>query len=155
MQTFPPTLILRHRKENLKKCSLSGLEGRADFKFFRYPTEPFPFLEQYCLLSLEGEELSEKDENQGLVLVDATWNYAEKMMDHVESLGPWKKRTLPRHIRTAYPRVQTGCVEPDRGLASIEALYVAYHILKRPLNGLLDNYYWKNSFLLTNNDYFV
>lgn len=145
------TFIVRHRKENLKKCSLRGLETREDIKFFSYPNDSFPFMEGAILLSLEGEELSETDAGKPLVLIDATWNYAKKMHDKIESLGPWVKRTLPKHIKTAYPRVQTGCLDPERGLASLEALYAAYKILKRPLNGMLDNYYWKESFLLTNN----
>ncbi len=145
------TFIVRHRKENLKKCSLRGLEARNDVKFFLYPNDSFSFMEGAILLSLEGEELSEEDAEKPLVLVDATWNYAKKMHDKIEALGPWVKKTLPKHIKTAYPRVQTGCADPERGLASVEALYVAYKILKRPLHGLLDNYYWKESFLLTNN----
>lgn len=145
------TFIVRHRKENLKKCSLRGLEARQDIKFFLYPNDPFSFIQGAVLLSLEGEELNEEDGARPLVLIDATWNYAKKMHDKIESLGPWIKRTLPGNLRTAYPRVQTGCVDPERGLASVEALYAAYKILKRPLNGILDNYYWKESFLLTNN----
>lgn len=144
------TFIVRHRKENLKKCSLRGLESRRDIKFFLYPNDPFPFIEGGVLLSLDGEELSVADRERPLILIDATWNYAKKMHNKIESLGPWVKRTLPKHIRTAYPRVQTGCDDPDRGLASIEALYAAYTILKRPLNGLLDNYYWKDAFLMAN-----
>lgn len=145
------TFIVRHRKENLKKCSLRGLEARNDVKFFLYPNDSFSFVEGAILLSLDGEVLSEDDADKPLVLIDATWNYAKKMNDKIESLGPWVKRTLPKHLKTAYPRAQTGCVDPERGLASVEALYAAYKILNRPLQGLLDNYYWKDSFLMANN----
>lgn len=150
MQTFPTTLILRHRKENLKKCSLRGLEDRSDMAFFTYPHQTINFNSNYILLTLDGEELSEKDNDKGLLLIDATWNYAKKMGESVDKIGPWIRRTLPKEIRTAYPRVQTACDDPERGLATVEALFVAYSLLKRPTSGLLDYYYWKESFLLTN-----
>jgi hypothetical protein len=40
--------------------------------------------------------------------------------------------------------------DPDNGLASIEALYLAYHILGRPTAGLLDHYHWADAFLEAN-----
>jgi pre-rRNA-processing protein TSR3 len=35
-------------------------------------------------------------------------------------------------------------------LASVEALYAAYHILGRPTAGLLDHYRWAEAFLRLN-----
>ena len=40
--------------------------------------------------------------------------------------------------------------DPDNGLASVEALFVAYHILGRPTTGLLDHYRWAAEFLRAN-----
>jgi ribosome biogenesis protein Tsr3 len=40
--------------------------------------------------------------------------------------------------------------DPDNGLASVEALYLAYHILGRPTDGLLDQYHWGEEFLRLN-----
>ena len=48
--------------------------------------------------------------------------------------------------RTAYPRVSKQGTDPDNGLASVEALYLAHHILGRPLEGLLDHYRWATEF---------
>jgi pre-rRNA-processing protein TSR3 len=56
-------------------------------------------------------------------------------------------RSLPSHYKTAYPRRQLDCPDPERGLASIEALYAAYSILGRSTDGLLDRYHWKEEFL--------
>jgi pre-rRNA-processing protein TSR3 len=53
--------------------------------------------------------------------------------------------------RTAYPRVSRRGTDPDNGLASVEALYVAYHILGRSTAGLLDHYHWAQEFLELNN----
>jgi len=145
---FPPTTILRHRRENLKKCSLRGLEPRADFRFFTYPGDPLPDLSGYVLLTLGAPELSEQDAGRGLFLIDGTWRYAAKMAAAIpkENL---ELRSLPAALRTAYPRQQNDCPDPERGLASIEALFAAYKILGRDTAGLLDNYYWKDHFLLT------
>jgi pre-rRNA-processing protein TSR3 len=40
--------------------------------------------------------------------------------------------------------------DSDNGLASIEALFVAYRVLGRPTAGLLDHYYWADEFLGAN-----
>ncbi|MDH3585102.1 MAG: hypothetical protein OER86_12900, partial [Phycisphaerae bacterium] len=61
-------------------------------------------------------------------------------------------RTLPAGLTTAYPRQQTACPDPQRGLASIEALYVARFILGQPANHLLDGYRWAGPFLERNAD---
>lgn len=143
----PPTIIFRHRKENLKKCSLSGLESREDLSFYKYPIESLPALENYLVLSLDGPVLTKKDAAQGIVLIDGTWKYAEKMFKHVNYLP---KRSLPNQYRTAYPRKQTDCINPETGLASVEALYLTYKILHRDSTGLLDQYHWKDEFLQIN-----
>jgi pre-rRNA-processing protein TSR3 len=52
--------------------------------------------------------------------------------------------------RTAYPRVSKMGTDPDNGLASVEALFVAYHILGRPTEELLEHYYWAAEFLRLN-----
>ena len=142
---LPPTILLRHRKENLKKCSLRGLESRPDMLFFTYPKAILPPLTKYILLDLNGPLISSEDALLGLFLIDSTWNYAKTMASSIKQ--PLIKRSLPSHIKTAYPRRQTSCDDPERGLASIEALFVAYHLLGRDTSNLLDNYYWKDIFL--------
>lgn len=148
MQPPPKTLILRHKKENLKKCSLRGLEGRADCTFLKYPFENFPPLDDYVMLVMEGAPLlSKEDAHKGILLLDSTWRYLPKM---VAAVGKVDKRVLPGHFKTAYPRTQEDCVDPERGLSSIEALFITYTILGRPTEGLLDHYHWKDQFLITN-----
>jgi pre-rRNA-processing protein TSR3 len=146
----PATLILRHHKENRKKCSLTPLEKDPRFLFLSYPKDPLIDLSGYLLLSLEGEPLSEKDQNQSLLLIDGTWRYADLMQKWVTSQQKVALRTLPNKIVTAYPRKQTHCCDPLRGLASIEALYFAFAILKREKKTLLDHYYWREEFLKKN-----
>lgn len=149
----PQTVIYRHRKENKKKCTLTPLEKGEGFLFYEYPTSSLPLLEDYVILDLDAPPLSKKEASKGLLLIDATWNYAKKMCNTLKD----KKlisRSLPGEILTAYPRKQTGCLDPLRGLASIEALYAAYHFLGRETEGLLDDYYWKKEFLEKNIHFF-
>ena len=97
---------------------------------------------------MDAPSLSPADCNRGLFLLDATWRLAEKMG---KSLPPnLEVRSLPSHFRTAYPREQTDCPDPERGLASIEALFLSYYLMGRSTEGLLDNYYWRTLFLEKN-----
>ncbi len=138
-------LIIRHQRENLKKCSLTPLHNRKDLTFISYPFNEPPSLEGYTILT-GGAPVLESAE--ALCLIDATWVLAEKIDN---SLDPSiRRRSLPPGFVTAYPRKQTGCFDPLAGLASVEALFVAYHVLGLDTTGLLDNYYWKQPFLEAN-----
>jgi len=138
------TFILRHRRENLKKCSLTGLEGRDDLCFLTYPGA-WPDLSHCVLLKVGAPLLTE---NRDLLLIDATWKLAQVMERNL----PWKleARSLPAGYRTAYPRRQTDCPDPMTGLASVEALFIAHMLLGRSTDGLLDHYYWREEFLARN-----
>jgi len=150
VQPFPPTVVIRHRLENLKKCSLRGLEGRADFIFLTYPYQTLPDLQHYIILSLDAPVLTKSDAGHGLLILDATWRYAAQMRKPIAQHPQFLYRSLPPHHRTAYPRRQEDCPDPNRGLASIEAIYLSYRLLGRETSGLLDNYYWKEQFLEIN-----
>ncbi len=147
---FPATVILRHRKENLNKCSLRGLEAREDMLFLTYPKDTLPDLKGYFILDVTAPLLSEEDHSMGLLLIDGTWRYAQKMTTYVLSQQNLPKRRLPDCLRTAYPRRQEDCPVPDQGLASVEALYASYYLMRRSPEGLLDHYHWKDQFLNKN-----
>lgn len=146
MLSFPPTLILRHRKENLKKCSLSGLENRKDLRFFTYPIDIMPDLSGYVLLTPDAPSLTLEDKTAGIFLIDGTWRYAKVMFEQLPQPHHFTYRSLSKEFVTAYPRRQ----EKEHGLASVEALFLAYWILGRETEGLLDHYYWKDLFLSKN-----
>ncbi len=143
------TIIFRHRKENLKKCSLQPLIGRPDLRFIPYPLKAeIQIPPNTFLLSFDGPPLTPEDNDANLILIDATWKLAAHMEKGLAPLiSHLPKRSLPPSARTAYPRRQTDCADPERGLASIEALYLAYVALGRSTEGLLDHYYWKGQFL--------
>lgn len=143
---YPPTMVIRHPRENPRKCSIYPLKERADFRFFTYPvSRPLP-LEGYIRLAADGAELSAADANLGILLLDGSWSWADKMTRAYEHVPP---RSLHGY-QTAYPRVAKRGTDPGNGLASIEALYLAYHILGRPTEGLLDHYRWAEDFLRRN-----
>lgn len=131
----------------MKKCSLSGLETLDELHFFRYPQATLPPLDHYLILSLDGPPLSQEDSHYGLLLIDATWRYAKTMLHSLPPFGPHQLRSLPSHFRTAYPRRQPDCDQPERGLASVEALYIAHKLMGRSTEGLLDHYHWADQFL--------
>jgi pre-rRNA-processing protein TSR3 len=139
-------VIVRHSKENPRKCSILPLRGRPDLLFLTYPVRNRPSLEDYVLLSAEGPPLSAADAARGLLLLDASWRWAGIMACHFQDLPP---RSL-QGFRTAYPRVAKKGTDPDNGLASVEALFLAYRLLGRPTTGLLDHYHWAEEFLHLN-----
>lgn len=152
MNHFCPTIVVRHRKERLKKCSLRGLEQREDIDFYSYPLKVAPPVEGYVLLSVDAPEtLSIDDRERGLLLLDATWLLARRMEKALQLPDTVIRRRLPTNVETAYPRRQ----DEKRGLASVETLYVAYLLTGRNPEGLLDNYHWKELFLEKNSDFSI
>lgn len=144
--TYPATIIVRHPKENPRKCSVLPLRGRDDLVFLTYPVaEPPPF-EGYVRLAAEGPELSTADAGRGLLLLDGSWNWAAKMTHAFEKVPP---RSLSG-FQTAYPRVSKRGTDPLNGLATVEALFLAYHILGRSTDDLLRHYRWAADFLRVN-----
>jgi pre-rRNA-processing protein TSR3 len=144
--SYPPTLIVRHTRENPRKCSVLPLRGRPDLLFLNYPVIQRPPLEGYVRLAADGPELSLADASAGLLLLDGSWRWAAAMTRHFEMVPP---RSLHGYT-TAYPRVSKQGTDPDNGLASVEALYIAYRALGRPVDGLLDHYRWGEEFLRAN-----
>lgn len=146
MISHPLTIIVRHPRENPKKCSVLPLRGRVDVEFHTYPWQPSTPLDGYVRLAASGPPLSAADAEHGLLLLDGSWRWATAMTAAYVDVPA---RSLVGY-RTAYPRSSKLGTDPDNGLASVEALYVAYHLLGRPTAGLLDHYRWAAKFLELN-----
>ncbi len=146
MAPVPVTLIVRHPKENPRKCSILPLKDRPDIVLLRHPVRERPALEGYVRLTAEGPELTAADADRGVLLLDGSWRWAEAMERDFLDVPP---RSLHGY-RTAYPRSSKLGTDPDNGLASVEALFVAYHLLGRSTAGLLDHYRWAEEFLRLN-----
>ncbi len=154
MPSYPKTLIVRHRRENKKKCTLQPIIDRLDCHFVTYPGCTLQNLDNYILLGFEGPELSIEDIGKGIILIDGTWKKASIMQRELFDGRKIEMRSLPKNIFTAYPRRQADCSNPEQGLASIEALYVAYKLMARPSDDLLCDYYWRDAFLEKNETLF-
>lgn len=141
-----PTIIVIHPKERRSKCSVEPLRGRDDFVFWKYPFRGEYSLDNYVQLGIGGPEISEADAEKGLLVLDGTWRLAEKMAGDYKDVPV---RSLPAW-QTAYPRTSKIYDDPSQGLATIEAVFAAYVALGRETTGLLDEYYWANSFLELN-----
>jgi pre-rRNA-processing protein TSR3 len=144
--SFPPTVIVRHPHENPRKCSVYPLRGRPDLIFLHYPLSRRPVLDSYIRLAAEGPVLSAADAHAGVLLLDGSWRWAESMTREFLEIPP---RSLQGYC-TAYPRVSKLGTDPDNGLASVEALFLAHYLLGRPTAGLLDHYRWAEEFLRRN-----
>jgi pre-rRNA-processing protein TSR3 len=143
---YPATVVVRHPRENVRKCSIWPLRHRADFVFLTHPVKDPPSLEGYIRLAAEGLELSAADAGYGLLLLDSSWRWLGPMSRPFLDVPP---RSLNR-FKTAFPRRSKRYDDPDNGLATVEALYLAHHILRRPTEGLLAHYRWAEQFLRLN-----
>lgn len=121
MPDHPPTIIVVHRRENRKKCSVEPLRERAEFIFWTYPDDGPESLDGYVRLGIGGPLLTEADSANGLLVIDATWRLAERMEKKYAHIPV---RSLPKW-QTAYPRVSKVFDDPSAGLATIEAIYAA------------------------------
>ena len=142
----PPTIIVVHPKEKRSKCTVDRLRKRAGFVFLRFEAPSVPDLANYVRLGIGGPLLGDADRAKGLLVLDATWRYVtgmEREFEHVpvRSLPPWK---------SAYPRRSKLFDDPEQGLATIEAIHLAYHVLGRETAGLLEGYRWGSEFLELN-----
>jgi len=139
-----PTSIIRHPKERKSKCSLTPLEGRKDLSFYKGRPDWSFDMTGFTVLAMGAPELSSADVGRPLLLLDSTW----RLLPQIEACltGEGVYRTLPV-VETAYPRVSKIAEDPNGGLASVEALYLAKCMLGERDDSLLKHYYWKESFV--------
>ena len=140
-----PTVVIRHPKERIRKCSLRFLHDRPEFAFHR-ATEGFEFdATGHTLLAVGAPALSADDAGRPLLVLDSTWRWLPALERCVT--GEPVRRSIPAGVPTAYPRKSRLFDDPEGGLASVEAVYVARKILGDDDPHLLDGYHWKQEFL--------
>lgn len=137
------TVVIRHKKENFKKCSLTPLEDRENILFLTAPDLDFNGT-NHIVLAVDAPVLSQEDQGT-LLLLDATWRLLPQVQACVSGTPIY--RSLPKDIVTAYPRKSSDGSDPSNGLASVEALYIAHLMMGHRDDSLLDHYYWKTQFL--------
>ncbi|WP_269527128.1 hypothetical protein [Coraliomargarita parva] len=138
------TVIIRHPREKRSKCSLTPLEGRPGYRFYRARPDWHFNVTGYTVLGLDAPVLSPEDAGRPLLLLDSTW----RLLPQLEAclVGQGVRRSLPE-VKTAYPRVSKIASDPTGGLASVEALYLAKLLLGQRDDSMLDQYYWREVFL--------
>ncbi len=140
-------LILRDPRESVRKCSLTPLRGLSGIRFVNYDRDRRLDAGRRILLHPGGDELVREDRGPGLLLVDCAWRRVEPLLDTVD--GELIHRRLPP-LSSAYPRRSKVFEDPACGLASVEALFAALHLLDDPRPELLDDYRWRDDFLRLN-----
>ncbi|MDR1496857.1 MAG: hypothetical protein LBS59_00365 [Puniceicoccales bacterium] len=137
--------VIRHANERLSKCTLTPLHGREEITFLTAKGDMRFDATGFILLAVGAPVLSEADAGRPLLVLDSTWHLLPKIMRRID--GNPILRSLPLGVRTAYPRVSKVFPDPDGGLASVEALYLARKILGDDDVSLLDAYRWREAFL--------
>ncbi len=138
---------MRDPREPAKKCSLTPLRGLEGVSFISLRGGRRVDAGRRLWLHPEGEEISAADRGLDLLLVDCAWRKLPQLSKAID--GQLIKRRLPKLI-SAYPRRSKVAVDPEHGLASVEALYAAIALLDCPRPELLAKYRWAADFLAAN-----
>jgi pre-rRNA-processing protein TSR3 len=140
-------LIVRDPREPAKKCSLTPLRGMQGVRFVSLRGGKRVDAGRRIWLHPEGEELTAADRGHDLLLIDCAWRKLPTFSKLID--GELLPRRLPKLV-TAYPRRSKVAVDPEDGLASVEALYAAVALLEGPRPELLAEYRWAQEFLAAN-----
>ena len=139
--------VIRHCRENVKKCSLRGLHDHPDFEFFK-AGDGFSFdATGYILLEIDAPAISPTDAGLPILLLDSTWRLLPTIRAKV--CGGYIPRSIPPSTNTAYPRVSKIFDDPS-GLATLEALYAAMRLTGNPDPRVLKGYPFAKRFLEIN-----
>ena len=140
-----PVTVIYHPKERWSKCSLRHLRSRVDISFLKAGST-FSFeADEFILLQPEALPLRATDFGRPLLILDCAW----RLLPNLERclVGNPLRRSLPREVKTSYPRRSKIFSDPENGLASVEALYLARKILGHHDPTVLEGYTWKEQFL--------
>jgi len=139
--------VVRHPRENLKKCSLSHLHGEPSFEFLT-ASDGFSFdAAGFTLLEMGAPPITEADADRPFLLLDSTWNLLGRIRRKV--YGNFMPRSIPPAILSAYPRVSKMHDDPS-GLATVEALYAALRLMGKADVRIIRNYKFAQLFLEIN-----
>ncbi len=144
--------ILMDKKENPRKCTILPQKARRDFRIRYFSgNRAIPSFETDCLLHIHGEDLSAIDPAgvRSVGLIDCTWRKVAGCLQKLAKPLPRLVR-IPEGFVTAYPRRNAEGKDPEAGLATIEALFIAAAFLGLWDETLLDKYYFKDEFLAQN-----
>ena len=149
--------ILVDRTERPKKCTILPLAYREDFHIVRfdrrYPIRP---LAGSVLLHPDGDLLTTQgtariERREGIVLsaIDCNWRRLDAIVGRIVGPLPPQVR-IPDGFLTAYRRRNQRDLDPEGGLATIEALFLASAFLGVWDESLLKEYAMGAEFLAVN-----
>lgn len=144
--------VLMDKRENPRKCTIHPIKDRPDFYVHYFSkNRPIQAFGADCLLHVDGACLSEIDVSglKSLALIDCTWKKVAPTLTRVAKPLPRLVR-IPDGFVTAYPRKNAEGKDPDEGLATIEALFIAAAFLGFWDETLLEKYYFRDEFLKQN-----
>lgn len=148
--------VLVDRVESRKKCTILPLDDRPDFVIKRFSRgKPLPPITADLFLHLQGAPLDELARAGALAgvrslgLLDCQWGRCEAILREGRAVLPRLAR-IPEGFESAYPRQSRSGLDPDDGLASIEALFVAAAFLGHWDVTLLREYHFGDAFLVAN-----
>jgi pre-rRNA-processing protein TSR3 len=146
--------------ETANKCTISPLASRADFRLIYAKTSPLfgPFQAE-ILLHHQGECLTTLKNKitapiAGISCIDCIWRRLDHLLDRVAQPLPHLAR-IPEGFITAYPRKSKVCPDPENGLATIEAIFVAAALLGHWDLTLFSKYYFGKKFIELNRERFL
>ena len=142
-------LILRDPRESPRKCSLTPLRGMPGVRFVTHAKDRRIDASGRILLHPDGEPITGADGGRGLLILDCAWRRVPELLAQVDG-DPGRRRLPP--LATAYPRKSRTFPDPERGLASVEALYAALLLLGEARPEILEGYRFSERFLSANPD---
>jgi ribosome biogenesis protein Tsr3 len=157
--------ILIDHSERANKCTILPLGYREDFCLARVPQHKIPTinpvipkLKSVLLLHPDGIDittLSNKplSTHSSIAAIDCVWRRLDPIMSYIEKPLPQLVR-IPEGFVTAYPRKTKFDFDPDSGLATIEALFIAAALLGHWDTTLLHEYFFGAEFLRLNSHLF-
>jgi pre-rRNA-processing protein TSR3 len=145
--------VLMDSRENPRKCTIHPLRGRADFKirYFKRNAPIAPFSAE-VLLHMDGDNLADLPKGakiHSLAVIDCTWKKVAPALSRVQQPLPRLVR-IPDGFLTAYPRRNLEGKDPDGGLATIEALFIAAAFCGNWDETLLEHYHFGKDFIRIN-----
>ena len=150
--------LLVDRTESPNKCSILPLSYRSDFRIVRFDRRyPIAALTGRVLLHPEGEVLEAPsakatlagDDAFVLSAIDCNWKRLGRILAKVAAPLPPLVR-IPDGFRTAYLRRNKRDEDPEQGLATIEAVFLAAAFLGNWDETLLKEYAVADEFLAAN-----
>ena len=157
MRNFSYEILVDHG-ETTNKCTILPLAYRPDFKISRYKGPGVHSLAAPILLHPDGVLLNEVGSDvlrdaSGIAAVDCIWRRLQPIVNGMVEISPLLVR-IPSGFETAYPRKSKISGDPDGGLATIEALFIAAAFCGVWDESLLCEYWFGRSFLELNHRIF-